>query len=193
MLPTGDAVGLTVQVLSGRLPPHQAVVFVGNGVYELAGSLSSAIRPGAWRYQGSNDDYSLFLRTRAPTPLYTVTDPGGSTQHIDVLSTGPNAESIRVRATSPVVVVRDVAWDSGWHASVSTNGGPFRTVKIDRHGLVQAVRLSAATNVVRFSYRPPHWSVASALSVGSSLLLVILLVAMLLRRRRRALPHTGPG
>jgi hypothetical protein len=184
-LPPGDAVGLTVQVVSGRLPPHQAVVFVGHGVYELDGSLSSAIRPGAWHQQGSIDEYSLFVRTHPPTPVYAVTGTDRPAPQVKVLSTDPNAESIRIRATRSVVVVRDVAWDSGWHASVSTNGGPSQTVAVDRRGLVQQIRLPAGTDVVRFSYRPPHWFVASALSAGSSLLLAILLVETLLRRRGR--------
>jgi hypothetical protein len=184
-LPPGDAVGLAVQVVSGRLPPHQAVVFVGHGVYELDGSLSSAVRPGAWRQQGSIDEYSLFVRTQAPTPVYAITGTGRPAPPVKVLSTSSNAESIRIHATRSIVVVRDVAWDGGWHAAVSTNGGPSQTVAVDRRGLVQQIRLPAGTDVVSFSYRPLHWLVASTLSEGSSLLLLILLVEVLLRRRGR--------
>ena len=187
-LPSGDAVGLAVQVISGRLPPHQADVVIDERNYELDGSLSSAIRPGVWRQLGAIDDYSLFVRTRPPTPIYAIASGGQPTPKIMVLSTNANSESIRLRTTKPVVVVRDVAWDGGWHASVSSDDGPSRAVAVGERGLVQQVELPAGTDVVTFDYQPRHWLVASALSVASSLFLVILLVAAARRHRIRRRP-----
>jgi hypothetical protein len=109
-----------------------------------------------------------------------------------VLSNGDNDESIRVRTAKPIVVVRDVAWDGGWHASVSVNGGTPRPVSVGRHGLVQQIRLPGGTDVVTFTYQPRHWPVASVLSEGSTVLLVLLGVDALRRRSRRwrrAMPH----
>ena len=152
--------------------------------YELDGSLSGAVRSGVWHYQGSVDDYSLFVRNRPPTPLYVVAGAHQPTPPIRVLSSDANSESIRLRAPTPVTVVRDVAWDSGWHASVSSDGGPTRAVAVSARDLVQEVRLPAGNDVVTFAYRPPHWLVASTLSEASSLLLAILLVITLRRRVR---------
>ena len=59
---------------------------------------------------------------------------------------------------------------------------------------MQQVRLPAGADVVTFSYRPPHWLVASVLSEGSSLLLVVLgglAVVTSLRRRRRGRRPAG--
>jgi hypothetical protein len=187
-LPPGGGVGLAVQVVAGQLPAHQADVVVDGRDYELDGSLSSAVRPGVWRQQGSVDDYSLFVRIRPPTPVYAIAHAGTPDPRVTVLSNGANSESVRLRAATPVVVVRDVAWDGGWHASVSSDGGPSRPVTVRDHNLVQEVRLPAGTDVVTFKYGPPHWLVASVLSGASLLLLATLLVIAVRRRARR-----GPG
>ena len=192
-LPPGPASGLAVQVVSGTLPSHQATIVVGKRVYELDGSLSAVIRPGPWRPQDSVDGFSLFVRTEAPQPVYAIRRAGRPSPHIAVLSDGANAETVSVRTASPAAIVRDVAWDPGWHASVTVNGGPARTLPVVPRGLVQQVRLPAGADVVTFSYRPPHWLVASVLSEGSSLLLVLLgglaVVTSLRHRRRGRLPR----
>ena len=153
-----------MQVISGSLPPHQATIRVGTRTYELDGSLSDAVRPGPWRPAGSSGGYSLFVRAAPPHPVYAVGRAGSPTPRISVVSDTANAETVRVRAASPAVVVRDVAWDAGWHASVAVNGGPAEPLAVAPHGLTEQVRLPAGTDLVTFSYRPPHWLVASSLS-----------------------------
>jgi hypothetical protein len=171
--------------MSGRLPAHQATIAVGPRTYELDGSLSDAVRPGPWRAQGSVDGHSLFVRTEAPHPVYAVGAAGRPPPHVSVLSDGANAETVSVRTASPIVVVRDVAWDAGWHATVTVNGGPIRSLRVAPRGLMEQVRLPAGADLVTFSYRPPHWLVASSLSEGSSLFLFVLAAVALFRWRRR--------
>ena len=83
---------------------------------------------------------------------------------IDVLAQSDNAETIRVRTASPVVVVRDVAWDGGWRASVSSDGGPQVTVPVDKRGLVQQVSLPSGTDssASRISHAIGSWPACSA-------------------------------
>jgi hypothetical protein len=185
-LPPGTAVGLAVQVVSGRLPAHQATIAVGGRTYELDGSLSDAVRPGPWRAQGFVDGHSLFVRTGASHPVYAVGAAGRPPPHVSVVSNGANAETVEVRTASAAVVVRDVALDAGWHATVTVNGGPARSVRVAPYGLTEQVHLPAGTDLVTFFYRPPHWLAASILSAGSSLLLLVLAVVVLFRRRRRS-------
>jgi len=184
-LPPGQSVGLAVQVLSGRLPAQQATIAVGPRVYELDGPLSDVVRPGPWRPLGSVDNYSLFGRTGSPHPVYALGSAGRPLPHVGVVSDSPNAETVSVRIASPTVLVRDVAWDDGWHASVTVDGGPATTLRVAPRGLVEQVRLPAGADLVTFTYRPPHWLVASALSVGASLFLFVLAVVMVVRRFRR--------
>jgi len=189
-----------VQVLSGRLPAQQAAITVGRRAYELDGPLSNVVRPGPWRPLGSVDNYSLFGRTGSLHPVYAA-GPAGSTgvagpagrppPQVGVVSDSANAETIRVRTASSTVLVRNVAWDDGWHASVTVNGGPATTLRVARRGLVEQVRVPAGADLVTFTYRPPHWLVASALSAGASLVLLVLAVVTVLRRGRRGSKSRG--
>jgi hypothetical protein len=89
--------------------------------------------------------------------------------------------------------VRDVAWDGGWSATVSVDGGPARVVPVVARGLVQQVRLPAGADDVTFAYQPPHWVLASTLSGVAASLLALLLVVQLVRRhrhRRRRAPSS---
>jgi hypothetical protein len=191
-VPPGAAFGLAVQVVSGRLPPHQADITVGPRTYELDGSLSAAVRPGTWHQAGSVEGYSLFLRDAPPTPVHTVAPSGRPGLPVDVVSNGANAETVRFHATGTTTVVRDVAWDAGWRASVAVDGGAPREVAVARHGGVQQVRVPGGDDVVAFSYRPPHLVVAAALSGAALLVLLVLLVAAIFRRYRRRNSSPGP-
>ncbi|MGA2306546.1 MAG: hypothetical protein ABSH29_20525 [Acidimicrobiales bacterium] len=183
-LPPGQSVGLAVQVLSGLLPAQQATIAVGRRVYELDGPLSDVVRPGPWRPQGSVDDYSLFGRTGSPHPVYVVARAGRPPPHVTVVSDSADAEIVSVRTASPTVLVRDVAWDDGWHASVTVNRGLATTVRVAPRGLMEQVRIPAGADLVTFTYRPPHWLVASALSVGASLVLFVLALVKVFGQRR---------
>jgi hypothetical protein len=186
-LPPGQSVGLAVQVLSGRLPAQQATIDVGPRVYEVDGPLSDVVRPGPWRSLGSVDNFALFGRTAPPHPVYVVGRPGRPSPQVAVVSESANAETVRVRTASSAVLVRDVAWDAGWHASVTVNSGRTTALRVAPRGLVEQVRLPVGADLVTFTYQPPHWPVATALSVGATLLLLVLAVVTVLRRvlRRR--------
>jgi hypothetical protein len=167
------------------LPPHQAVLEINHQTYELDGSLSGALRPGPWRQVGAKDGYSLFVRTHRPTPVYAVAQAGRTAPAVEVRTSGANAASIRLHASAPVAVVRDVAWDGGWQAWVSVNGGPARQISVAHHGLVQQVTVPAGRDVVTFRYRPPHLVLAAGLSLGAVVVLVALGAVALWRRARR--------
>ena len=189
-LPAGPASGLAVQVVSGQIPSHQAVVDVDSHAYELDGALSAVLAPGAWYQRGTVDGQSLFVRTAAPKPWRAISSGGQPAPRVDVLSNSTNAESIRVKAGTPLAVVRDVAWDKGWGASVAVNGGPAQAIPVSTYGLVQQVHLPAGDDVVTFRYRPAHFVIASVLSLAAVLFLVVLggvaLVGAHRRRRRDA-------
>ncbi len=192
-LPSGSWVGLSLQVLGGTIPSHRVIVTAEGAPYELGGSLSSALRPGPWRVAGFSQGYAVFTSVKPSRPISVVTT-GGRTLPVQVLSSTTKSEDIRVRAPAAAVVVRSVAWDAGWKATVSVNGGPDRSVTVQSHDLVQQVRVPAGDDRVSFHYRPPHLLVASVLSVGSVVVLLGLLVGWLVvRRRRRGDPTTAPG
>ena len=65
-------------------------------------------------------------------------------------------------------MIRSVAWDSGWSATVSVNGGKAQTIPVKDFDLVQQVHIPAGDDVVSFHYRPPHLLLASVLSWARS-------------------------
>jgi hypothetical protein len=182
--PAGPAIGLSVQVLAGSLPTQRPVISVAGHPYELAGSLSSALVPGPWQLAGFSQGYAVFTLRKPPEPIAASTDNGGRLP-VQVLASTTKSEDIRVRAPAASTVIRSVAWDSGWSATVSVNGGQAQKIKIDDSDLVQQVHIPAGDDVVSFHYRPPHLLLASVLSLGSTVLLLVLLGVWLTRRRRR--------
>lgn len=180
-LPAGDAVGVVAQVIFGRIPAHQISVHIGHQYYELNGSLSAALRPGPWKWQAAVGDLALFGITHHQAQVHTEDRTPAS---VRVLSNDVNTETIRVRADRPTTLIRGVAWDNGWDAQVSVNGGRATGVADTESGLVQAVRVPAGDVIVTFRYRPPHLYVATALTGAGLLFLLVVGVISLLRRRK---------
>jgi hypothetical protein len=182
-LPNAHGIGLSVQVV-GSLPAHQAVISVSGHSYEIAGSLSAAVVPGPWHQAGTSQGYVVYTSARAPQPVSASTN-GGRPLGVTVLSSTTKSEQIRVDAPTASKVIRSVAWDAGWLASVSVNGGAAHAVPVSSVDLVQQVRLPAGRDVVTFRYQPPHLVLASVLSVGAVGALVVLLGGWLVLRRRK--------
>jgi hypothetical protein len=189
-LPRGQAAGLSLRV-RGSLPSQRAVISVAGQAYELAGSLSSAIVPGAWQIGGFAQGYAVFTLRRPPTPI-TATTASGARLHVQVLSSTTKSEQIRVATPGPSTIVRSVAWDSGWTATVSVNGAPGRRAAVSSSNLVQEVRVPAGDDTITFHYKPPHLLVASVLSIGAVALLLALLIVSLVRRARRRDDRESP-
>jgi hypothetical protein len=177
-------VGLSVQVLSGALPPQRAVITVGGHPYELAGSLSSALVPGPWQLAGFSQGYAVFTLRKPPEPIVAST-ASGRRLPVHVVSSTTKSEEVRVQAPAASTVVRSVAWDSGWSATVSVNGGAPHDIPLNEFTLVQEVHVPAGNDLISFHYRPRHLLLASILSLGAIALLLALLGVWLTRRLRR--------
>ena len=182
-LPQGDSIGLTLQVL-GTLPAHRIVASIDGRLYELGGSLSSAVVPERWRQAGTVQGYAVFIFRKPPEPISALTTTGQRLPVV-VLSSTTKSEQVRVRAPASGRVIRSVAWDSGWTGSVSVNGGPPHEVKVEQVNLIQEIRIPPGNDLVTFHYRPPHLVIASILSVGATAFLIVLLLGWMVRRRSR--------
>ena len=125
----------------------------------------------------------MFTLRKPPEPIVASTT-GGRRLPVQVLSSTTKSEQIRLDAPAPTAVVRSVAWDSGWSATVSVNGGRARSIPVDDFDLVQQVHIPAGDDVVNFHYRPKHLLLASILTLGAIAFLLALLAAWLVRRRR---------
>ncbi len=188
LLPHTAAVGLSLQAIGAALPSQRVVISAGGRPYELGGALSSALVPGPWQVAGFSQGYAVFTLGRPPVPI-SATAAGGRRVPVTVASNTTKSEQIRVDAPGPTTVVRSVAWDPGWKATVSVNGGSARTIPVGAADLVQEVHIPTGRDVVTFHYQPPHLLVASVLSLGAVALLLVLLGGWLVRRRRRPAEH----
>jgi hypothetical protein len=179
----GAAIGLSVQVLAGSLPAQRAVVSVAGHPYELAGSLSSALVPGPWQLAGFSQGYAVFTLRKPADPIAAST-ANGRRLPVQVVSSTTKSEQIRLHAPAPSMVIRSVAWDSGWSATVSVNGGKAQKIALSDFDLVQQVHIPAGNDLVTFHYRPRHLLLASTLSLGAIALLLALFGIWLAHRRR---------
>lgn len=192
--PVGAAIGLSAQVVTGSLPPQRAVISVAGHPYELSGSLSSALVPGPWQLAGLSQGYAVFTLRKPAEPVAASTGKGRRLPTQIVAST-TKSEDVRVHASSPSTLTRSVAWDSGWTATVSVDGGEAKSIPVNDFDLVQQVHIPVGDDLISFHYKPRHLLPASILSLGSIVFLLGLLTVWLVRllRGRRSGPDGGPA
>jgi hypothetical protein len=175
---------LSLQAIGASVPPQRVVITAGGHPYELGGSLSSALVPGPWQVAGFAQGYAVFTLRRPPVAV-SATTMGGRHVPVTVASNTTKSEQIRVLAPGHTTVLRSVAWDAGWKATVSVDGGTEKSIPVKAAHLVQEVQIPAGRDVVTFHYRPPHLLAATVLSLGGVALLLVLLGGWLVRRRGR--------
>ena len=176
--PAGVAIGLSAQVVGGSLPPQRAVISVAGHPDQLSGSLSSALVPGPWQLAGLSQGYAVFTLRKPAEPVVAST-ANGRRLPLQIVSSTTKSEDIRLHAPSPSTLTRSVAWDSGWTATVSVDGGKAKAIPVNEFDLVQQVRLPAGDDVVSFHYKPPHLLLASILTLGAVVFLLALLAVWL--------------
>jgi hypothetical protein len=187
--PAGQAIGLSAQVVTGSLPPQRAVISVAGNAYELAGALSSALVPGPWQLAGFSQGFAVFTLRKPAEPVVASTGSGRRLP-VQIVSSTTKSEDVRLQAPVAATVIRSVAWDSGWTATVSVNGGKAQTIPVNDFNLVQQVRVPAGDDLISFHYRPRHLLLAGILSLGAIVLLLALLGVWLVRRWHR--PRIAP-
>ena len=186
--PAGGSIGLSAQVVTGSLPPQRAVISVAGNPYELSGSLSSALVPGPWQLAGLSQGYAVFTARKPAEPVAASTK-NGRRLPLHIVSSTTKSEVVRLHAPSPSTLTRSVAWDSGWTATVSVDGGKAKTIPVSDFDLVQQVHIPAGDDLVSFHYKPRHLLLASVLTVGAVMFLLALLAVWLVRVVRRRRPH----
>jgi hypothetical protein len=191
--PGGAAIGLSAQVITGSLPPQRAVISVAGHPYELSGSLSSALVPGPWQLAGLSQGYAV-LTLRKPAEPVVATTRNGRRLPVQIVASTTKSEDVRVHASSASTLTRSVAWDSGWTATVSVDGGEAKSITVNDFDLVQQVHIPAGDDLISFHYKPRHLLLASILSLGAIVFLLGLLTVWMVRllRRRRSGAQLAP-
>ncbi len=167
-----------------------------------SGALAKVLVAPRWTVAGRIGPLVVYLNhsTRGPAWLEA---PSSTSAWAPRLSSGTVTTSIapvtgrevmEVSSARPVLLVRSVAYEPGWRASlVPAAGGRGRSVAVRRLGLVQAVELGAGRYRVTWTYRPPKLTEGVELSLAGAAALAVLVLACLsagagarTRARRRA-------
>jgi hypothetical protein len=160
----------------------------GGVIYTADGELADALVSG-WSFAGDLGQYAYFSNLHADAPLSLHPLPGLSMigASVRVLG-GPALEPASAVVSSPhgIEVVRSVTAIPGWSATWHPAQGPPRSLKVKRHGLVQAMVVPAGRGVVTWSYDAPgtKWGVVMML-LGTALLFVLVVMGAMIRRPKQ--------
>jgi hypothetical protein len=205
--------GIDLRVLSGAsLGPLQLTVGSGGRAYVVDGPLARTVTPASWTPVGDSQDFAVYRVDYAPEQAWvqalgTYAIAAHLPASLTILSENTDRATIAVRSPRASILVRDVAWDSGWHAEIvsgpSASSDRRQRKAVDGEGLAggkstpvlqvgvtQAVDIPAGFSIVRFSYTADGLSKGIAISSATAgvTVVVFLLVVVLSRRRRRRRP-----
>ena len=186
----GAAPAVAVAVRSDRSGPLTVAaidVESGGAALGVDGPLVGALSPGSWRYAGLVGPYAAYRNLRAG-PAWSLSGPGGRILQVHARGAAGVHPWLapRVTVTSPqgALLVRAETYARGWVALARSSTGQI-TLPVERHGLIQAVRLPAGTWTVTFSYRPARVQQGAWLSLAGLLALISLAAGIPLARRWR--------
>jgi hypothetical protein len=153
----------------------------GQGTYRLDGGLVDTVVPPAWHFVGMDGLFSIFVNSQAAGRAEVEGGGPGATARV-VSSTPWGTETIRVTTARPAVLVRAEAYDTGWRATIESDGpeghpaGNGRATPVLRDGIVQAVHVPAGVHLVTFRYRPTRVFEGLGLSAAGVLIAFTLMV-----------------
>jgi len=155
----------------------------GDGsVFVADGQLQAALVPSHWTFAGFDGSFAVFANQFAQPPVRVEALGGRSASGAWVRgSGGAPAEPTVATVFSPhgVRVVRSVTAISGWSATWQPRHGATTTLTVRRDGLIQAVDVPAGLGVVTWSYTPPLFPAALALSLAATAIVLLFFLAAL--------------
>jgi hypothetical protein len=166
----------------------------------LAGPLQGAVTPPKWQFMETLGSFVVFHNTAARGRFWVAPGDGGPAPAATLRVTDDpltGNQAVLVATSRPSLVVRSVAAEPGWYATVRTvANGVSREVPVPANGaLVQAVPVPAGTSTVTWSYRPSSVTVGAATSLAGLAALGTLGLAWsirgLARRGRTRRRHPG--
>jgi hypothetical protein len=166
----------------------------------LAGPLQGAVTPPKWQFVETLGSFVVFHNTAARGRFWVAPGDGGPAPAATLRVTDDpltGDQAVLVATSRPSLVVRSVAAEPGWYATVRTvANGVSREVPVPANGaLVQAVPVQAGTSTVTWSYRPSSVTVGAATSLAGLAALgtlgLVWSIRGLARRARTRRRHPG--
>ena len=190
--PGGASIAIAAVAVSTRQP---TAVNSGPSTHRLVLNqvLQGVLEPPRWRYQTEIGGLPVFTDTIARGATWleragseTPLAPLVPSAHASTRTVQPWQNPVTVFSTPrPAVLVRSVAYESGWRASLAPiGGGPPVTVRVRQLGLVQAISVPAGSFTVTWIYTSRRATLGLLVSAVSTIVLALLVVVP--RRRRRS-------
>jgi hypothetical protein len=213
-----DAIGIELRLVHGKALRHYQMS-VGEGGHEFLvdGPLARAVGPLDFSQVGFANDLAVF-RTRRTLPVAwaqalgtqdTLAGASHLAARVRVVSQTSTSETIAIQSPKPALLVRSVAFDGGWYASIVSGSagvvasasarsragdglGGGKTLGVVRAGAVQGVPVPSGWSVVEFSYRPKGLGKGEVVAAATGIALVLAYGGWLAARTRHR-RHSRPG
>ena len=140
--------------------------------YDLNSPMQEAL-DSSWQLSDTVGTFSVFKALTVKSSVWLTSYSNGTISHLDDAAYGDTW--VTVHATSPVTLVRSMAYLPGWRATaLSTTSGKSEALKVSRNGLIQQVTVPSGDWRIHFHYHAPYIE----LGLGASIVGVVLIIGV---------------
>jgi len=152
--------------------------------YQLNSPMQEALDSPDWRLTSTVGTFSVFKAVTVQPSVWLAPTANGTVSRVKNVAYGDTW--VDLHATSPVTLVRSMAYLPGWRATaLNTTNGKSEALKVSRNGLIQQVTVPKGEWTVHFHYHAPYIEVSLAASIVGSVLIIGVGVYLIVDERRR--------
>jgi uncharacterized membrane protein len=152
--------------------------------YDLNSPMQEALDSSYWQLSDTVGTFSVFKALTVKSSVWLTSPSSGTISHLDDAAYGDTW--VTVHATSPLTLVRSMAYLPGWRATaLNTTSGKSEALKVSRSGLIQQVSVPIGDWKIHFHYHAPYIEVSLAASIVGSVLIIGVGVYLVVDERRR--------
>jgi hypothetical protein len=151
--------------------------------YDLNSPMQEAL-DSSWQLSDTVGPFSVFKALTVKSSVWLTSYSNGTISHLDDAAYGDTW--VTVHATSPVTLVRSMAYLPGWRATaLSTTSGKSEALKVSRNGLIQQVTVPSGDWRIHFHYHAPYIELGLAASIVGVVLIIGVGAYLIVDERRR--------
>jgi hypothetical protein len=152
--------------------------------YQLNSPMQEALDSSLWRLTNTVGTFSVFKAVTVKPTVWLTSPSSGTVSHVKNVAYGDTWAD--VRATSPVTLVRSMAYLPGWRATaLNTTTGKSEALKVSRNGLIQQVTVPSGEWTIHFHYHAPYIELSLAASIVGVVLIIGVGAYLIVDERRR--------
>jgi hypothetical protein len=152
--------------------------------YDLNSPMQEALDTSFWRLSDTVGTFSVFKAAALKPSVWLTSSSNGTVSHVKDAAYGDTW--VDVNATSPVTLVRSMAYLPGWRATaLNTTTGKSEALKVSRNGLIQQVTVPSGDWRIHFHYHAPYIELSLAASIVGVVLILGVGAYLIVDVRRR--------